>query len=714
MPRRQRMPHGRGTLTIEPGVPYPLGATSDASGVNFALFSSNATRVELCLFDDRGEQELARVDLPEYTAEVWHGYVPKLRPGQLYGYRVHGPYEPENGHRFNRHKLLIDPYARGLRGALTWDDALYGYKIGSANEDLTFDKRDSAPFVPKCVVVEQPSRWGPFQWRREASPRTNWSDTVIYEAHVKGMTARHPAVPQRQRGTFAGLSHPAVIEHLVRLGVTAIELLPVQAFPDDRHLTERGLSNYWGYNTLAFFAPAQRYLPPNGDISQFKLMVHRLHEAGIEVLLDVVYNHTAEGNHLGPTLSFRGIDNASYYMLAEDPRFYYDTTGCGSTVNVRHPRVLQLVMDSLRYWVEEAHVDGFRFDLATALGREYSTFETHASFLDAIRQDPVLSQVKLIAEPWDLGENGYQLGNFPPTWAEWNGRFRDDIRSYWKGDEGFLPGLASGMLGSADMFDNKGRRPWASVNFITAHDGFTLADLYAFNDKHNEANGEDNRDGHDDNRAWNCGAEGETDDPEIAELRMRMRRGLVTLLLLAQGTPMLTMGDELLRSQGGNNNAYCQDNGISWMDWEGLSDADEAFCTYVAETIQLRRRKPLLRQTQFLHGEKVLRDGTANVTWLRPDGERMGEDDWGNGFSRTLGLMLASRSDPPLLAIFNSHHEDVDFLLPAPGGAEAWRRILDSATGVIEPKEPSLSSGVTLRRPARSVGLYEAEAGAWR
>ena len=437
------------------------------------------------------------------------------------------------------------------------------------------------------------------------------------------MTARHPDVPERHRGTFAGLAHPAVIEHLVRLGITAIELLPIHAFVDDRHLVDGQLHNYWGYNTLSFFAPAERYMPPGGDISQLKLMVHRLHEAGIEVLLDVVYNHTAEGNHLGPTLSFRGIDNASYYMLADDPRFYFDTTGCGSTVNLEHPRVLQMVMDSLRYWVEEIHVDGFRFDLATALAREQRAFRPTANFLAAIRQDPALSQVKLIAEPWDLGEGGYQVGNFPPGWAEWNGRYRDDLRSYWKGDTGVLPELSSGLLGTANLFDNQGRRPWASVNFVTAHDGFTLADLYAYDQKHNEANGEDNLDGHDDNRGWNCGAEGPTDDPQIRDLRARLRRGAMTTLILSQGTPMLLMGDEIGRTQSGNNNAYCQDNELSWMNWADMSERDDAFFEFVAGVVRVRRDRPLLNQRRFLHGERAMRDGTRNVTWLRPDGKQM-------------------------------------------------------------------------------------------
>jgi glycogen operon protein len=698
-----------GTTRVRSGQPYPLGATHDGAGVNFALFSAHATRVELCLFDDHGTRETARIALPEYTDEVWHGYVPGLRPGQLYGYRVHGPWAPHEGHRFNAHKLLLDPYAKALRGPLVWNDALYGYRIGGSHGDLTSDPRDSAPFLPKCAVVEVASRWRPsFPWRREARPRTPWSDTIIYEAHVKGMTARHPAVPARHRGTFAGLAHPAVIEHLVRLGVTAVELLPVHEFLDDRHLVEKGLSNYWGYNSIGFFAPAQRYIPPGGDIGQFKQMVHRLHEAGIEVLLDVVYNHTAEGNHLGPTLSFRGIDNASYYMLADDRRYYFDSTGCGNTVNLEHPRVLQMVLDSLRYWVEEGHVDGFRFDLATALAREQRAFRPTANFLTAIRQDPILSQAKLIAEPWDLGgEDAYQVGNFPAGWAEWNGRYRDDLRSYWKGDTGFLPGLASGLLGSAGLFDKRGRRPWTSVNFITAHDGFTLADLYAYNDKHNEANGEENRDGHDDNRSWNCGVEGATEDPEVLALRERMRRGALTALILSQGTPMLLMGDEIGRTQAGNNNAYCQDNELSWMDLGSLSERDETFFAFVAGLLDVRRRFPLLHQGRFLHGERALRDGTRNVTWLRPDAKQMAKSDWINGFARTLGLMLAQSGTSPLLALFNSHHDDIAFKTPAPQVATGWRLVVDSARGLIEPDEPLHRPGTEVALPARAVLLFE-------
>ena len=698
----------RGTTRVEAGLPYPLGATHDGSGVNFALFSAHATKVELCLFDDDGKKEKARIALPEYTNEIWHGYIPNLQPGQLYGYRVHGPYAPNEGHRFNPNKLLLDPYAKALKGRLIWDDAHYGYQVGAEEEDLSFDERDSAPFMPKCRVVEAASRRRySFPWRRESRPHTPWTDTIIYEAHVKGMTMLHPSVAKSARGTFTGLADPAVIDHLVKLGVTAIELLPVQAFANERFLEEKGLSNYWGYNTMNFFAPAEQYLPAGGDIHQFKLMVHRLHQAGIEVILDVVYNHTAEGNHLGPTLSFRGIDNASYYMLGDDPRFYFDTTGCGNTINQRHPRVLQMILDSLRYWVEECHVDGFRFDLATSLGRELRGFEPNATFLDAIGQDPLLSQVKLIAEPWDVGEFGYQLGNFPPGWAEWNGQYRDDLRSFWKGDDGYLPALASAMLGSAGLFDKQGRRPWSSVNFITAHDGFTLADLYAYNEKHNEANGEDNRDGHDDNRSWNCGIEGPTEDPKILRLRAQMRRGLMTVLLLSQGTPMILMGDEIIRSQNGNNNAYCQDNELSWMNWTKIENEDRAFFDFTSGLIDLRQRLPLLRQTEFLHGEPAMRDGTKDITWLRPDAKEMEEGDWSNGYSRSLSIMLAQGGTAPLLIMLNAYHEDLDYRTPKPGAVLEWRLLADSARGLIEPKEPGIAPGETVAIPARGVLLFE-------
>jgi isoamylase len=698
----------RARLAVHPGAPYPLGATPDAKGVNFAIFSANATRVEVCLFDGDGLRETSRVRLPELTDEVWHGHIAGIPQGQLYGYRVHGPYAPQNGHRFNPHKLLLDPYAKALSGPMTWDDAHFGYQVGSSDGDLAPDERDSAPYMPKCRVVETSERWlASFPWKRERRPHTSWGNTIIYEAHVKGFTARHPRVPGHLRGTFAGLAHASAIEHLVKLGVTAVELLPVQAFVDDRYLLEKGLKNYWGYNTLCFFAPAYRYFSSGGDISEFRRMVHRLHEAGIEVILDVVYNHTAEGNHLGPTLSYRGIDNANYYMLADDRRYYFDATGCGNTINQHHPRVLQMIMDSLRYWAVECHVDGFRFDLATSLGREHRAFDPNGAFFRAIRQDPVLSQVKLIAEPWDLGEEGYQLGAFPPGWAEWNGRYRDDVRSFWRGDDGALPAVARGLLASADLFDKRGRRPWSSVNFITAHDGFTLADLVSYNDKHNERNGENNGDGHDDNRSWNCGVEGPTDDLQLLELRGKLRRCLMATLLLSQGTPMVLMGDELGRSQGGNNNAYCQDNETSWLDWRA-EDGKEAFHRFIAGLIALRQRYPLLwPQHGFLHGERALRDGTRNVTWLRPDGQKMRSEDWENGIARCIGLMLAHAGQPLLLLLANAHHENLTFRLPSPKAAPRWRLVVDTARGLIEPDTPQRQPGSDVDLSDRTLLLFE-------
>ncbi|MBI1621579.1 glycogen debranching protein GlgX [Aquamicrobium zhengzhouense] len=657
--------------SLKSGLPFPLGATWDGTGVNFAIFSANATKVELCLFDRAGKRELERVELPEYTDEIWHGYLSDVRPGQLYGYRVYGPYAPSEGHRFNPNKLVIDPYALALHGEIKWHDALFGYRIGGAKGDLVMDRRDSASVMPKCIVVDPAVTWG-----NDQRPRTHWMNTIVYEAHVKGMTARREDVPQQLRGTFAGLAQPQVIDHLVKLGVTAVELMPVQAFFDDRHLIERGLSNYWGYNTIGFFAPAPRYISPEGNLHEFKLMVRRLHEAGIEVILDVVYNHTAEGNHLGPTLSFRGIDNASYYILADDPRYYFDTTGCGNTVNLRHQRVLQMVMDSLRYWVEQCHVDGFRFDLASSLGRDRDAFDQHSVFLDAVRQDPVLSRVKLIAEPWDTGPNGYQLGNFPPGWAEWNDRYRDTVRGFWKGDEAMAGPLASGLLGSADLFEKRGRRPWSSVNFVAAHDGFTLNDVVSYNDKHNEANGEDNNDGHSHNLSWNCGVEGPSDDPDIVKLRKKMRRNLIATVLLSQGTPMILMGDEIGRTQNGNNNSYCQNNEMNWLDWSEVGDRPEGFHAFVARIVEVRRRQPLLAQARFLHGDET--DGGAqDVRWTRPDGERMQQFDWENPDTRAMSVYFNDDLQE-LGMLFNAHHEPLEFHLPE---GQEWRIIVDTQDG---------------------------------
>ena len=608
--------------TLQAGRPFPLGADLDARGANFALFSHHAEKVELCLFDPLGRHETERLMLPEYTDGVWHGFLPDARPGLLYGYRVHGPYDPASGHRFNHHKLLLDPYARDIVGLFHLSDAHFGYRIGSPRGDLTADRRDNARLMPKCRLVDES-----FSWGDDRPPRTPWRDTVICELHVGGYTRTHPEVESTLRGSIAGLRSPAVIAHLKRLGVTAVELLPVHASVDDRALVERGLRNYWGYNTIGYFAPDRRLLG-RGGVNEFKRTVAALHAADIEVLLDVVYNHTAEGNHLGPTLSFRGIDNASYYWLtAEDRRHYLDFTGCGNSLQLTHPRVLQMVLDSLRYWVEVMHVDGFRFDLATTLGRGPNGFDPASAFLDAILQDPVLAHVKLIAEPWDLGLGGYQLGKFPPGSSEWNDRYRDTLRRFWRGDGGLVGEMASRLTGSADIFRHCGRRPTASINFVTAHDGFTLADLVSYNDKHNEANHESNRDGAAENLSWNSGAEGPTDDPAILELRRRQRRNLLASLLLSQGVPMLLGGDEVANSQSGNNNAYCQDNEIGWVNWSKLGAEGDDLSAFIAAIVEIRRSCGLARD-RFFDGATVTGDGHKDTTWLRPDGAEMTEEDW--------------------------------------------------------------------------------------
>ena len=667
-----------------PGSPSPLGAHWDGAGVNFALYSANATKVELCLFDRGGRRETHRIPLPEYTHEVWHGYFPRLRPGQLYGYRVHGPYAPEAGHRFNPNKLLVDPYALQLHGNMRAHDALFGYRVGAARGDLSFDRRDSAFVMPKCVVVDPAHSWGD-----DRAPAVPWRRTVVYEAHVKGMTARHPDVPARMRGTFEGLGEPRVIEHLVKLGVTAIELLPVQAFYDDRNLVEKGLHNYWGYNTLNFFAPAPRYLTERGDVHEFKLMVKRLHEAGIEVILDVVYNHTAEGNQLGPTLSFRGIDNASYYVLGDDPRYTFDTTGTGNSLNLRNGRVLQMVMDSLRYWVEECHVDGFRFDLASTLARDRDHFSPDSVFLEATRQDPILSRVKLIAEPWDTGPNGYQLGNYPPPWAEWNDRYRDTTRAFWKGEPGQARELADNLLGSSRLFERRGRRPWATVNFVTAHDGFTLRDTVSYEQKHNEANGEGNADGHSHNLSRNWGVEGPTDDPGIRAVRERVMRNLLTTLLVSQGTPMILMGDEVGRTQHGNNNAYCQDNEINYLSWEhGPEEA--ALRDFTAGLIAIRRSRALLGFPRFLHSQPANPEGMF-ARWLSPSGGEMQQGEWDDPLTRALGLLMSTGAGS-LLTLMNASDAEVEFILPSPIGGQ-WGRLVDTASNLASPQAQGLLDG---------------------
>jgi glycogen operon protein len=675
-------PNVRRTSRVREGLPYPLGATWDGLGVNFAIFSANATKVELCLFDLEGRNELERVELPEYTDEVWHGYLPDARPGTTYGYRVYGPYEPKEGHRFNPNKLLLDPYARQLVGDLVWNPALFGYTIGSPDADLSFDKRDSARFMPKCRVVESAFTWG-----RVRRPQIPWERTIIYETHLRGFTMQHPAVPRELRGTFSGLMQHEVIEYIRNLGVTAVELLPIHAFVDDSYLIEKGLRNYWGYNTIGYFAPQPRYLA-TPFVNEVKEMVSHLHDAGIEVILDVVYNHTAEGNELGPTLSFKGIDNASYYRLAPDKRYYINDTGTGNTVNLSHSRVLQMVTDSLRYWAQEVQIDGFRFDLATILGREPHGFDEDGRFLDACRQDPALSQVKLIAEPWDCGPGGYQVGRFSPGWAEWNDRYRDTVRAYWKGEEGKLPELASRLTASADIFNKRGRRPWASVNFITAHDGFTLNDLVSYNEKHNEVNGEDNKDGHDHNLSFNYGAEGPTDDPKIRTLRLRQMRNMLATLLFSQGTPMLLAGDEFARTQQGNNNAYAQDNEISWIDWEGIDDDGIELLEFTRKLIQLRQDLPILRRGRFLSGIYNEELDVKDVTWLTPAGDEMTPEHWQDPNARCISILLDGRAQPTgirrrgtdvtLLLILNAHHDVVKCTLPEVTGGEAWMCHIDT------------------------------------
>jgi len=699
-----------GPSRIREGLPFPLGATWDGLGVNFALFSANATKVELCLFDAAGEVELERIELLEYTDETWHGYLPDAHPGQVYGYRVHGPYDPQNGHRFNPNKLLIDPYAKQLVGELTWSEALFGYTIGHPDADLSFDERDSAPFVPKCKVIDPAHTWG-----RDHRLNVPWERTLIYEAHVRGLTMTHPAVPEAVRGTFAGLMVDDVIEHIRTLGVSSIELLPVHAFVNDQHLLQKGMTNYWGYNSIGFFAPDPRYLA-SGNIAEFKEMVAHLHEAGLEVILDVVYNHTAEGNEQGPTLSMRGIDNASYYrLMADDKRYYINDSGTGNTLDLSHPCVLQMVTDSLRYWAHEMHVDGFRFDLATILGRYREGFDERHSFLVACRQDPLLREVKLIAEPWDCGPGGYQVGHFPPGWAEWNDQFRDTFRAFWKGDEGQLPNVAARLTASGDLFNQRGRRPYTSVNFITAHDGFTLHDLVSYNDKHNEANDENNQDGTHNNLSWNHGVEGPTDDPDIAALRQRQMRNLLASLLLAQGTPMLVSGDEFARTQHGNNNAYCQDSEIGWVNWS-LDSQGTSLLAFVKRVIALRWHYPVLRRGLFLVGHYNEEVGVKDVSWLASSGEEMSIAQWHDPEGRCLGMLLDGRAqvsgvqragaDATLLIVINAHFEAVDFTLPPVAQGVGWACQLDTTDPDTQgPRD--LAFNTRYHMTARSLALFE-------
>jgi glycogen operon protein len=689
---------------VDAGTNYPLGATWDGKGVNFALFSDHAERVELCLFDSRGRRELHRIVLPAHTDGVWHGYLPDARPGLKYGYRVYGPYDPARGHRFNAHKLLIDPYTKALSGALRWSDAHYGYRIGTPRGDLSFDRRDNASGMPKSVVVDTAFTWG-----EDRAPRTAWRDTIVYELHARGFTMQFPGVPAPMRGTFLALSSPHVVEYLQRLGITAIELLPVQAFVDDRLLVAKRLRNYWGYNTIGFFAPHPLYLSGE-SVHEFKTMVKQFHEAGIEVILDVVYNHTAEGNQEGPTLSFRGIDNASYYRLASDPRYYDDSTGTGNSLNLDHPRVLQMVMDSLRYWVQEMHVDGFRFDLAPVLARTSSGVDPNSGFLKATRQDPVLARVKMIAEPWDVGFGGYQVGRFPSGWSEWNDKFRDGVRRFWQGVDGMVPELASRLTGSSELFNHGGRHVRSSINFVTAHDGFTLRDLVSYNHKHNIANGEDNRDGSDNNNSWNCGVEGPSDDPKIEALRARQQRNLLATLLLSQGVPMLLAGDELGKSQHGNNNPYCQDSPLTWLDWS--SPHDPALHDFVAGLIHLRRTCRALRRERFFTGT-LLKDGTRkDIMWLRPDGTEMHEGDWFDASRREIGLCFGDedpeRGDRLLLIFLNAHDCRLELVLPP--HAAGWELCIDTAGDPAGNVLRPLPAGPTHALEPRSLVLFRSRA----
>jgi isoamylase len=699
-------------MKIWPGQPYPLGAVFDGAGTNFSLFSQIAERVELCLFDAQDVE--TRIDLTEVTGYCWHGYLPTVEPGHRYGFRVYGPWDPSQGLCCNPAKLLLDPYAKAMDGKVQWDEAVFPYpfKKGPGIRSDT----DSAPFMPKCVV-HQPH----FDWSGDRRLQIPWHDTVIYETHVKGFTVRHPDVPPEMAGTYAGLAHPAVVEYLKNLGVTAVELMPVHFFIQDKHLNDQGLKNYWGYNSIGYFAPHNEYAAdnrPGGVVAEFKQMVKTLHQAGLEVILDVVYNHTAEGNHLGPMLSFKGIDNTYYYRLTEDPQYYMDYTGTGNTLNMRNPHVLQLVMDSLRYWILEMHVDGFRFDLASALARELHDVDRLSAFFDIIQQDPVISQVKLIAEPWDVGEGGYQVGNFPPVWTEWNGKYRDCVRDFWRGEDQTMGEFAARFTGSSDLYENTSRLPYASINFITAHDGFTLHDLVSYNDKHNMANGEENRDGEDYNRSWNCGAEGETENPDIHRLRHCQKRNFMATLLLSQGVPMLLGGDEIGRTQQGNNNAYCQDNEISWYNWENV---DKPLLDFCQKLIQYRKDHPVFRRRGWFHGRSIHGSDVDDIRWFTMQGEQMAEQDWGQGFTKSLGVFLNGTTipnpnprgepvtDDNFYLIFNADHEALQFILPGPDYGTLWIKEIDTETGWLE-EPPSLKAGDAVMVAARSLVVLRHEA----
>ncbi len=706
---------------VWPGRPHPLGASWDGGGTNFAVFAEAAEAVDLALFDQAGTER--RLRLPELTAHVWHGYVPEVGPGQRYGFRVHGPYDPDRGQRHNPAKLLLDPYARAIEGAVAWDPSVFGYRVDA--DDLVPDDRDSAPNMPKSVVVHDAG----FPWGDDRRPGIPWADTIIYEAHVRGFTVRHPEVAPHQRGTFAGMGSPPVIEHLQRLGITTLELLPVHHFVSEHHLVTRGLTNYWGYNSIGFFAPEARYSSTGTrgqQVSEFKAMVRNLHAAGIEVILDVVYNHTAEGNQLGPTLSFRGLDNRSYYRTSDqNPRYYADYTGTGNTLNARHPQVLALIMDSLRYWVEEMHVDGFRFDLASALARSFHEVDRLSAFFDLIHQDPVVSKVKLIAEPWDVGEGGYQVGNFPVLWTEWNGRYRDTMRDFWRGAQTGVADIAFRLTGSSDLYQDDGRRPYASINFVTAHDGFSLHDLVSYNDKHNEANGEGNRDGSNDNRSWNCGVEGPTDDPEVNLLRERQQRNLLTSLLLSAGVPMLLAGDELGRTQLGNNNAYCQDNEVSWVDWEP-DEGREALLEFCRAIVVLRREHPVFRRRKFFQGQAIHGSGVKDIGWFTPDGAEMREALWQEPDISTLGVFLNGDELPDrgprgervvgasFLLLLNGGAEPALFTLPDKPWGKEYELVADTGLGFVRPlgaaEAPNYMAGEELSMASRSMAVLRRRA----
>jgi glycogen operon protein len=696
-------------MQIWPGNPYPLGATYDGAGTNFALFSEIADRVELCLFDANGKEE--RLELPEVDGFVWHAYLPGVDPGQHYGYRVHGPYEPSRGLRCNPNKLLLDPYAKAIDGTIEWEEPLFSYHFGAPD---SVNNDDSAAFLPKCVVINPF-----FDWGVDRPPRRAYADSVIYEAHVKGLTQTHPDLPQELRGTYAGVAHPVIVEHLTKLGITAIELMPVHHFVNDSVLQDKGLNNYWGYNTIGFFAPDHKYsssTTPGGQVQEFKAMVRTLHEAGIEVILDVVYNHTAEGNHLGPTLSFRGIDNPAYYRLVDDdPQYYMDYTGTGNTLNVRHPHALQLIMDSLRYWVLEMHVDGFRFDLAATLAREFYDVDRLSSFFELVQQDPVVSQVKLIAEPWDVGPGGYQVGNFPPQWTEWNGKYRDTVRDFWRGEPATIGEFAARLTGSADLYETSGRRPVASINFVTAHDGFTLRDLVSYNEKHNEANLDNNQDGESHNRSWNCGVEGPTDDPEILALRARQARNFLATLFLSQGVPMVCHGDELGRTQRGNNNGYCQDNELTWIDWANL---DEQLVEFSRRVSRLRREHPVFRRRRFFDGRPVRRgDQLPDIAWFTPDGSAMTEEDWDSGFGRSVAVYLNGQgipdrdgrgervTDDSFYLCFSAHYEPIEFSLPTEEYGASWSVVVDTTHPDVDDR--TIPAGKSIEVGARSLVVLQ-------